>query len=491
MLRRPFVLFLIVVGALAAILTVNSWRHGSRQRQFASPARLEVDVDAAAARLAGAVRLRTVSYEAPSAESRAALLQLHAYLEASFPRLHARLRRETVNALSLLYTWPGSDPAAAPILLMAHQDVVPVASGSEGAWHAQPFGGEIRDGYVWGRGTWDDKGNLMAILEAVELLAASGYQPRQTVYLAFGHDEENGGEAGARAIAELLRSRGVHLALVVDEGLLIGEGMIAGLDAPAAMIGVAEKGAVTLKLTATAAPGHSSMPGRRSAIGALASALARLEHAPMPATLGGTAGEMLDSLAPEMHGLNRLLLSNRWLFGRLIASRLAQSPATNAFLRTTTAETIVRGGNKENVLPGSAEAWVNFRLLPGDSVAAVVAHTRHAIGDDGIDVEVSPGAVEASPVAPTAGRGYALIERTVRELHPDTVVAPGLMIGATDSRHMAAIADGVYRFSPIHATSRDLARFHGTDERISLADYSGLIRYYERLLRNVEATQSP
>ena len=487
MIRRSLFVALALAVALAAALAVNTWRHGSRQLQVAAATPIAVDAAAAAARLAGAVRLRTVSYETPSAESRAALLQLHAYLAASFPRVHATLRRETVNELSLLYSWPGTDPAAAPILLMAHQDVVPVAPGTAGAWHADPFGGEVRDGYVWGRGTWDDKGNLMAVLEAIERLLAGGYRPRQTVYLAFGHDEENGGAAGARAIAALLADRHVHFSFVLDEGLLIGQDMIAGLQAPVAMIGVAEKGSVTLKLTATATPGHSSMPGGRSAIGALANALARLERAPMPAVLRGTPAEMLDTLAPEMHGTSRVLLSNRWLFGRLVSARLARSPATNAFLRTTTAETIVRGGAQENVLPGSAEAWVTFRLLPGDTVAAVVAHTRHVIGDERIRIEVTDGAVEASPVAPTSGRGYAVVERTVRELYPGTLVAPGLMIGATDSRHMTALADGVYRFSPIHATAADLPRFHGTDERISLEDYAGLIRYYERLLRNADA----
>lgn len=485
-MRRLTRVLLFAAGAFVAIglaLTANALRQRSRQIDVPAAPAFAFDVDAAAARLAAAVKLRTISYEVASPDSEAAFPVLHRYLESSYPRLHATLTRETVGRFSLLYRWQGSDPAAAPGLLMAHQDVVPVAPGTEAAWHGDPFGGEIRDGYVWGRGTWDDKGNLMAILEAVEHLAASGFQPRRTLYLAFGHDEENGGSAGAAQIAALLRSRHVHLAFVLDEGLLVTEGLVPGLRPPAALIGVAEKGSATLKLTATATPGHSSMPGSRTAIGALAAALTRLERAPMRAAIRGTSADLFDTLAPEMAFPSRLVLSNRWLFGRLIEHSLVASLASAALLRTTTAETIIQGGNKQNVLPGTAEAWVNFRLLPGDSVDDVANHVRRVIADGDIRIDVLPDATPASRVAPVRGEGYRLVERAMRALEPDVLVAPGLLVGATDSRHFEDIADGVYRFSPVHAGQADLARFHGTDERISIANYAGLIRFYEQVIR--------
>ncbi|HUO80265.1 MAG TPA: M20 family peptidase [Steroidobacteraceae bacterium] len=487
MIRRAAYAAALVLALLAAALAVGTWRHGSRQLAVPAAPRVGLDEAAAAERLAGAVRFRTVSYETPSEESRAEFLRLHAYLARSFPHAHAALTRELVGGYSLLYTWPGREPAAKPILLMAHQDVVPVAPGTEGSWHAAPFAGEIRDGFVWGRGTWDDKGNLLAILEAVEMLAAAGFQPRRTLYLAFGHDEENGGLEGARAIAALLGSRGVRLGFVTDEGMLITDGMLPGLASPAALIGVAEKGSVTLSLTAVEAPGHSSMPGPRSAIGALAAALARLERAPLPASLSGVPAEMLATLAPEMSLPQRVALSNLWLFGPLVRAQLERTPATDAMLRTTTALTVVRGGNKDNVLPGEAVAHVNFRLLPGERIEQVVRHVRRAIHDERLRIEVVAGATEASPVAASDSASYRLLNRTIRELFPGVVVAPGLMIGGTDSRHMTAIADAVYRFSPVRARSADLARFHGTDERISIANYAELIRFYERLIRNAAA----
>jgi carboxypeptidase PM20D1 len=490
MVRRALYLIAVAAVLLAVAVTIGTLRLGSRQLAVRTAAPIAVDEAAAAGRLAAAVRFATISYDTPSAESDAEFLRLRAYLEQTYPHVHAALQREIVGGYSLLYTWPGRDHAAKPIMLMAHQDVVPVAAGTESDWHAAPFAGVIRDGFVWGRGTWDDKGNLMAILEAVEMLAAEGFEPRRTIYLAFGHDEENGGPQGAKAIEALLAARGVRLDFVTDEGLLITDGMLPGLSHPAALIGIAEKGTLTLRLTANEAPGHSSMPGPRSAIGDLATALERLEHAPMSASIGGVPARMLETLAPEMGSAQRVLLSNLWLFGPLVRIGLERSPATNALLRTTTALTIVRAGNKENVLPGKAEAVVNFRLVPGDRIESVMAHVRSVIRDDRIHIDVVPGSAEASPVASTNSAAYRLIEGTVRDLFPGVLVAPGLMIAGTDSRYMAPIADNVLKFSPVRARSEDLSRFHGTDERISIANYAELIRFYHRLISSAAALQS-
>jgi carboxypeptidase PM20D1 len=250
------------------------------------------------------------------------------------------------------------------------------------------------------------------------------------------------------------------------------------------LVGVAEKGSVTVRLEARANPGHSSMPSRSSAIGTLARALVRLDASAMPAAIGGVVGDMFDALVPEMHGINRVVLSNRWLFGPLVLAQLERVPSTNAMLRTTTALTVIRGGNKENVLPGEAEALVNFRLIPGDTAAMVVDHVKHVISDDRVAVGVATSATEASPVTSHNSAAYQVLVRTIRELFPDVVVAPGLVIGGTDSRHMTAVADHIFRFSPVRARAEDLSRFHGSDERIAVANYADLIRFYGALIRN-------
>jgi carboxypeptidase PM20D1 len=485
-LRRTILACVTILAVLAAVLAGNTLRQGSRQAKVPAAAATSVDAAAVARRLSAAVQLRTISWdEGADADrleaSRGELRKLHTLLEQSFPRLHAVLRREQVGELSLLYTWPGTDPSARPILLLAHQDVVPISPGTESLWHAAPFSGEIRDGFVWGRGAWDDKGSLMAILEAVESLVAAGFEPRRTIYLAFGHDEETDG-TGARAIARLLAQRGVRCEFALDEGLVITQGVLPGLRLPAALVGIAEKGSLTLRVGSLATAGHTAWPPSRTAIGALAGALTRIEAAPMPAAVGGVAAAMLAAIAPEMGGLQRVALSNLWLFGPLVRTGLEHAPSTNALVRTTTAITVIRGGNKENVLPAEAEAWINFRLLPGDRAAAVVDHVRKAVADPAIRLDVT-AATEASPVSSIRSASYRLIEQTIRGLFPGVIVAPGLVIAATDSRQMAAVADDTYRFMPVRVGSGDLARFHGIDERISIANYVEVIQFYELLIR--------
>ena len=484
MIKRVFLALLLVLVALAAAVAVNTLRTPSRQVAVAPAPKLPIDVQAAAKRLAGAIPLRTVSSLDDVKGNDAEFDKLHAYLAQQFPKVHATLKKEVVGQKALLYTWAGTNPAAKPIALMAHQDMVPIAPGTEKAWTVDPFAGEIKDGYIWGRGTLDNKSNLFAQMEAIELLIGSGFQPRQTVYLVMGDDEEVSGLRGARPIAELLKSRGVELDWVLDEGLLVLDGVLPGLANPAALIGLAEKGYATFFLTLDNAPGHSSMPPQHSAIGGMSAALARLEANQMPGGIQGVAGEMFGTLAPEMSGINRVMLSNLWLTGPLVAGQLAKSPSSNAMLRTTTALTIVRAGNKDNVLPGRAEAAVNFRVLPGDTLASVEAHLRKSLGNDAIQVKAYPGNSEPSPVSPTDSTGYRAVQQAVRQVFPDALVAPGLMTAATDSRHFSLVSKAVFRFSPIRVKSEDLPRFHGTNERVSIANYAEMIGFYHQLLRN-------
>jgi carboxypeptidase PM20D1 len=255
------------------------------------------------------------------------------------------------------------------------------------------------------------------------------------------------------------------------------------------LIGIAEKGFLTVRLTARATPGHSSMPPVKagdSAIGMLSAALARLDASPLPFALDGVGRQMLDTLAPEMSGASRLVLTNLWLFAPLVEMQLGKEPSGNATFRTTTALTVVDAGKADNVLPGRATALVNFRLLPGDTSDAVVAHVVRAIADPRIQVEVVAGFSEPSRVASLDAPGYRAIARTVAELHPDFVVAPGLMVGGTDSRHFDVVADNVYKFSPMRARLEDLKRFHGTNERISTANLVELVQFYHQLIGNAQ-----
>lgn len=483
-IRNILLLLIAAIVVLAGVLAFNVVTHGSRQIQVTAVPRAPVDQQGAAVRLSEAVRFRTISNFLNPEQDAEALRGLQVHIEKSFPAFHAVARREVAAGHSLLYTWEGSDPKAAPIALLAHQDVVPVAPGTEKDWQQPPYDGVIADGFIWGRGSWDDKGNLYSMLEAAEAMAKAGFRPKRTIYFAFGHDEEVGGTRGAKAIVALLASHGVRLEFALDEGLLITEGILKGLDKPAALIGVAEKGYATLVLTAHATPGHSSMPPRETAIGMMSAALVRLEDHRLPTRVNRTVAEMFDTLAPEMGGFNRVVLSNLWLFRPLLLREFEKSGPTEAMIRTTTALTIFNAGDKDNVLPGNAEATVNFRLIPGDTQASVTDHVRSTVSNDRISIQPFPGNADPPPVTGTASPSFQALNRTIREIFPDVIVAPGLMLAGTDSRHYTGITDNIFRFSPVRANSDDLKRFHGTNERLSIEGYADMIRFYQRLIEN-------
>ncbi len=478
----------IVLLALLVILVAKALLTRSKQVVVDPAEGVPVDEAKAAQHLSRAITFKTISHQEAAKNDPAAFQGLHAALQEMFPKAHQTLTREVVGEHSLLYTWKGKDPSKAPVLLMAHMDVVPIETGTEPLWEKPPFEGTIADGFVWGRGAMDFKDGVVGILEAAEALLAQGFTPERTVYLAFGHDEEVSGLKGAQAISALLASRNVKLAYVLDEGMFVTQGILKGIDAPVALIGLAEKGYVTVELVVEAQGGHSSVPPRPTAIGILAHALVRLENHPMPARIEGPAKALFETLAPEMPFGNKLILSNLWLLSPVAKAVLSGNPATDAMLRTTTAPTMLEGSVKENVLPARARAVVNFRILPGDTIASVLDHVNRTISDPRVKASALEGnGQEPSPVSPLENPGYRSIERTVRQIFQGAIVAPSLVLGATDSRHYQKLADGVYRFSPLRMGDTDRPRFHGTNERISTKNFAECIRFYAQLIKNTDS----
>ncbi len=438
-----------------------------------------------AAHLAGAIRFATVSKQ-DSGPELVPMRALHGYLAQTFPRSYEVLRHEVVAPASLLFEWKGSDQSLDPIVMMSHLDVVPVEAGSEGAWTHAPFSGDLANGFIWGRGSLDDKVGVLATLEAVEALVAKGYLPRRTVYLAFGDDEEVDGH-GAGAIVALLKARGVHPLVAIDEGSAIVRGVIAGVARPAALIGIAEKGHMSVQLTVMSSGGHSSMPPPQTAVGVLAQAIDRLEKHPLPAHLNGAAEGMLGQLGREMPLGARAMMANLWLTRPLVVRMMARSPVTNASLRTTTAPTMFQGSPKENVLPIRAQAIVNFRIIPGETPETVVQHVRSVVDDAAVVVTIVGAPSPPSPVSSTTSAAYRILARDIAVLQPDAIVAPSLVVAATDSRQYAGYAKDVYRFLPVQIGPTDLERIHGTNERIGIRDYAHGVAFMTLLIADLSA----
>jgi carboxypeptidase PM20D1 len=479
MLKRALLVLALALALLVVVLVGNTLRKTSKQVDFA-PIAVDVESGPVAARLAAAVQLKTISHQNPADNDPAPFLALHALWAEQFPRAHAALAREAVAELSLLYTWRGSEPKLDPVVMLCHTDVVPVTPGTEDDWTRPPYSGAIADGYIYGRGTMDDKMHCAFYLEAIELLLAEGFAPRRTLLLAMGHDEETGG-TGAIALRDLILSRGMKPHFVSDEAFFVVDGKAVGIEPPIAFIGVTEKGYATFELRAEGAGGHSSTPPKETSVGILSRAVHRVESNPLPASLAGVTAKMFEYLGPELPFAQRLGMANSWLLGGLIASELAKSNAGNALLRTTTAPTMLRAGVKENVLAPEATAVINFRIKPGDSIESVRAHIERVVDDERVEVRVLGMSSEPRRVSSTDTRGFSLIQRTTAEILPDAIVTPQLVIAATDARHWAEHSDAIYNFIPLRIAAEDAGRLHGTDERIPVKDLGPAVAWYRRL----------
>ncbi len=446
-------------------------------------------------RLRALVRIPTIarptSGPGPRAD-RSAFEQFIAALPGLYPRVHAALERERLGTdpegttgYTLLYRWAGSDPRGArtPTVLMAHYDVV--AATDEG-WRHPPFAGELveheGEQVVWGRGAIDDKGALAAVLEAVERLLEAGVTPRHDVLLLFGHDEEVAG-TGARAVVAALRERGIRPALVLDEGGAIVEGVFPGLHEPAALVGVTEKGITTLRLRVEQHGGHAASPPPLTATVRLARALLRLNRRPARSRLDATTRTMIRTLGSRVRGPLGLVFRRVDLVAPLLVPVLRRRGAeTAALLRTTRAVTELRAGHAANALPESAEATVNIRIAPGESVARAVDDVRRAIADDAVQLTVLEPS-EPAPVSPAHGPAWDDLTAAIDEIVPGLLVSPYVMMQASDARFLTPISDHVYRFTPFRLSAAERACLHAIDERIRVRSYLEGVRVYEALLR--------
>ncbi len=483
--------------AFLGILGASIWQWQQLASRQPPPAQATVDIlqgkaagsyrTSALQRLSGALQLPTVSYQNPTPQQQTATQQafeqLHQHLQRAYPLVYAQLKPQRLGN-SLLVHWQGT-ASTQPVLLAAHLDVVPAQANQ---WQYGPFSGTIAEGFVWGRGALDNKASALAMLEALERLLQQGHVPTHDIYVALGEDEEVGGKRGAQRLAASLNEKGVKLAAVLDEGMVVVPGSMIGLTNPVALIGLAEKGYLTLKLRVAQAGGHSSMPARETAVDILAQALMALRARPLPAHLRAPTDQLFAWLAPEMRGFQQWALANLWLTEPLLLAQLQQKPATAALVQTTLAPTMIHASDKENILASEATLILNLRVLPGDTPEDIVAHFRQAIDDERVSIETVSAdfSGKASAVSSTDTPIFGRLTQSIRQTFPEASIAPSLVLAATDSRHYEALSTATYRFQPVALSEADLDRLHGHNERISGDAYLKSIGFFEQFLINLQ-----
>lgn len=473
-MKKILLFILLSLVVIGGILIFNTVKLSSKQVAAIPMEKMELSNEIFQ-NLSKGLQYKTISLSEDAIPDSAAFFGFHRFLEETYPLIHSNLTLEKISTYSLLYTWKGSDTSKKPIILMSHQDVVPVDQPTLGDWEAGPFDGEITSTHIIGRGTMDDKGTLIGLMEAVEKLLEESFVPSQTIYLAFGHDEEVGGAKGAAEIANHLKANGVHAAMALDEGGFLAENLVPGVDKPVAMVNLAEKGFSSFKLTVETNGGHSSQPPRENTIGMLAQAIVNLENNQFPYKLVKPINYQLEYMGAELPFFKRMAFANSWLFKGPILEAL------NA--HTTTAPTIINGGVKNNVIPTVAEATVNFRILPGETITSVQKHIESTISDK-IKVEPVGFLTNPSEVSSIDSESYKTLEQTIRNQFPNSVVVPGLVGGGTDARYFYAVSDDVYRFYPIRIGPDSMTRFHGIDEKISKENYKEIVQFSYQLIKN-------
>jgi carboxypeptidase PM20D1 len=481
---RKRILFALVflILAITGFLAVNTIRLSTNKSGDLGRRKAPSKDISAARRLQEAVSFASVSYEDSSAAALPQTDSLIAFLRRTYPRVFASLESETINNHSLLLKWPGKDPVRLPVLLYAHMDVVPVENGPGSSWRFDPFGTTTDPDTVYGRGCIDDKAGVIGILEGIDRLLNKSFTPARTVYIAFGHDEETGGREGAARVAQTLRERGTRLEWVLDEGGMVAVNIVPFVEPPVALVMTAEKGYMSVEISTSGKGGHSSFPPPESPVDVLNAALQRIHEHPFEKRIISSLEGFMEKTGPEMRFPFNVLFLNRWLFGPIIMGEYEKIPEGNAMIRTTTACTVVQAGVKDNVIPSSARAVINLRLLPGDKSDDVFGSLKDIIHDERVSLRVLGRKDEASPVSSTGSEGYKQIESCIRSVFPDAVVAPTISIAATDSRYFHDISTDIYRFLPVRMDRSILAGMHGANERIGVVDFMETVSFYEHLL---------
>ncbi|MBF9014895.1 MULTISPECIES: M20/M25/M40 family metallo-hydrolase [unclassified Oceanispirochaeta] len=440
-------------------------------------------------KLAQLIRIPTVSWTDSEKVDESSLKEFQDTLVKLFPLVHEKMERETPDPYQIMYKWPGKDADKEPVLFLAHYDVVPAEEEGGESWKKPPFSGLIEDGVLWGRGTLDIKSQLGMMMEASERLLKEGFQPERSLYFAFGGDEEVAGARGATKMSAYFKSKGLKFAMVMDEGGVIAENMLSFLgDKPVGLIGLAEKGFVTFKLTAHGDSGHSSMPpAEGTVVTRLARGITRIEKRRQPSLLTTQIKGMLKSFVPHVPLPLGVVFANLWLFNPLIRLIFAGSRTTDSLIRSTQAFTVARAGEQENIIPGEASCMVNHRIVPGDTIEALKKRHEKKLKGLNIKIEDAGNWPSNNPIEPVHGenRGYNWVKETLAETHPEVIPAPFLVNGSTDSKYYRDLTGQIIRFTPLILSKESINSIHGVNEKVSLENLNRALGFYYKLIKKL------
>lgn len=463
--------FTILLFFLAAVLLISALRFARPVPDYPDVELEEVDGDVLAEHLSEVIRVRTISAEELTGTQRDEYLSLHRTLLKHFPRVHATLEVRTSQDLSLLYIWPGRNSKLPGVLLSGHYDVSPVDPKTMDQWKAQPFSGEVKDGFVWGRGAMQGKGQMVAILQAVEILLRKGCIPERTVYLAFGHDCLSGGKMGACRTAIYLKKAGIKLEVVLDEGDWIANSHFPGMTGPAAMLGVTERGHIRLDFMT------QNTKRIDNKVGILSRAITRLSDHPLPVSLKEIR-ETYRGLVGAIGYPQQVVFANTWLLTPLAKWLVQKHPAAELRSRTQFVPVHFDGTQAK------AQAEVDVFLMPGETIAAVTDHVRKAVQDERVVFQPQADrAWEAPPISSSQSPAYQTVERAILELYDGIPVTPVIQPWPGDARFYTSVCKNVFRLTPLLVPLEDDLQPEGVNERIRIRSLVKMTQFYIRLLQ--------
>ena len=472
---------LLAIGVLLVVLGIKTAVFVSHRTEGLAPVNNFPADSSAVLHLQQAVNFATISSEDDPLSGLPAIDSMVTFLQHTYPEVFQAMECQPIGGHSLLLHWKGTN-SSAPVIFYAHLDVVPVEESANNTWRFEPFGEPFNYDTIRGRGTVDDKAGVIGLLEATTRLIKNGHRPKRDIYIAFGHDEESGGKNGAAQLAKYLEEKGIKAEWLLDEGGLVAENMVPFVTPPVALIMTAEKGFMSVELTTNGNGGHSSFPPKETPMDIMIAGLQRLHASPFERSAIPALEGFMDHTGPEMTFPFNVIFANRWLFRPIILNEYEKIPEASAMIRTTMACTILKGGVKDNVLPSHVSATLNFRILPGETSAEVLASLAEKLDDERIIIRMKGKPDEPSAVSSSTSEGFEAITKAVRAVFPDAIVAPSLSIAGTDSRHFSNVAKDIYRFLPIRMDRSLLSGMHGANERISAAAFTETVHFYENLI---------